>query len=180
MTKPPIQDPQSKLQSLFDRYDEHQKRVEQKVLKEKTEAEDFRESFVKIRDSVIKPVFERFKIEFEKRGHKTGIEIQESGWDDGKNLPIEPSITFTTVLRGRNTGDNQRQYYPAHQLPHLSFHCKVDGKTVLTHESTIGPGHGGHGGMKSEFSLDQITEKRVEHELVEWFESLLNDATPNR
>jgi len=50
---------------------------------------------------------------------------------------------------------------------------------IWSHESTIGPGHGGHAKSRSEFTTEQVTEEVVENELMGWLENLMKDATPS-
>ena len=171
------QDPKSKLSSILNQYDYYLKQKEEKKKQEKSEQEKFTEEFIKIRDEIIRPVFNRLKTEIERRGHKVQIETKEPSWDTEKHLPIEPSISFNLELARGN--EEHRRPYSTCDLPHLSFICNSSKKKVWSHESTVGPGHGGHGGSRGEFTINQITEKVVEDEVLGWLESLMKDATPS-
>ena len=172
------QNPKAKLNSLLNQYDAFLKRKEERRERKKSEGEKFTGEFIRIRDEIIKPVFERIKVEIERRGHKVHIETREPSWDSEKHLPIEPRISFSVELVTKDEKDRGR-YYGAPDLPRLSFVCDSSEKKIWSHESTIGPGHGGHAGSKSKFTTEQITEEVVESELTGWFENLMKDATPS-
>ncbi|PJE67418.1 hypothetical protein COU95_02545 [Candidatus Shapirobacteria bacterium CG10_big_fil_rev_8_21_14_0_10_40_9] len=172
------QDSKSKLNSLLNQYDDYLKQKEEKREREKSEREKFTEEFIKVRDEIIKPVFERLKTEIEDRGHKVHIETKEPSWDTEKHLPIEPSISFNLELITKDE-ENRSRYYSARDLPHLSFICDSSKKKIWSHESTIGSGHGGHASSRTEFTINQITDEVVENEVLGWFENLMKDATPS-
>ena len=172
------QNPKSKLNSLLNKYDDFLKRKEEKREREKSERERFTEVFIKIRDGIIKPIFERIKVEIESRGHKVHIETKEPSWDTEKHLPIEPLISFNLQLFTKDEECRSR-YNSTHDLPHLSFICDSPEMKIWSHESTIGSGHGGHTGARNKFTTEQVTEEVVENELMGWLENLMKDATPS-
>jgi hypothetical protein len=172
MTKPSDKNTRDKLASLLGQYENRLTKAQEKTALEKSEKDIFTEKFVEVRDKTIKPVFERLKGEMETRGHKVQIKTKEPSWDDRTKTAVEPSITFTVQLK-RSDEDDSR-YYASSQLPHISFICNAFNRTVLCHESTIGPGHGGHGGSRGEFKLDDVTEQLVEKEFIAWLESIIS------
>ncbi len=167
----------SKLNSLLTQYDDFQKRKKEKSEREKSEREKFTEEFTKIQDDIIRPVFERIKVEIESRGHKVYIETEEPSWDAEKNLTIEPLISFNLELLIKEEKYKSR-HYSTRDLPNLRFICDSLKKKIWVHECTIGQGHGGHSGSRGELTIEQVTEEIVEKELLGWLENLMDDATP--
>lgn len=162
----------TKLHSLLDQYDNHVEAVEKKKEKEEDEREEFVERFIALRDRLIKPIFEDFKVELEKRGHKANIEIKERSQHQR-----EPVISFSADLsQKQNDAGVYRPTYSDRNLPNISFTCISSEKKILSAESTIGSGHGGHSGSKNRFTLEQLTQELVENEFVEWLENLMKDA----
>ena len=159
------------LDSLLNQYDEQLNRVEKEEKKEKSDRETFTEQFLTLCDQTIKPVFERLKSKVEKRGHKVQIETREPSWDSRKKVPIEPSISFDVELKRKS--DNDR-YYGTRDKPHISFICNASKRIVSSYESTIGLGHGGHGGGRGEFNIEAVTADLVEKNFMDWFDSLIS------
>jgi len=172
------QNPKSKLNSFLNQYDDFLKRKEEKREHEKSEREKFTEEFIKIQDEIIKPVFERTKVEIESRGHKVHIKIKEPSWDTEKHLSIDPLISFDLELFTKDE-EYRSRYYSTRDLPHLSFICDSLEMKIWSHESTVRPGHGGHTGARSKFTTGQVTEEVVENELMGWLENLMKDVTPS-
>ena len=172
------QNSKSKLNSLLNQYDDFLKRKEEKKEREKSRREISAEEFIKIRDKIIKPVFERIKVEIESRGHKVRIETKEPSWDTEKHLPVEPIISFELELLTKDEKYEGR-YDSTSDLPHLSFICDSSKNKIWSHESTIGPRHGGHASSRGKFTIEQVTEELVENELMGWLENLMKDATPS-
>jgi len=173
------QDLKSKLLSILDKYDEYLKQRREEKEKENNEGKKYIESFLKIRDEIIRPVFEKVKAEMEVRGHKVRIEVKEPSWDSEKNIPIElsPSISFNLELITVET--RQNHFHGIHKIPYLSFIYNSLEKKVYIHKLTIGPGQIGYAESKKEFKLDQITKEVVEKELFNWVKKLMSNIAPS-
>lgn len=171
------QNSKSELSSILDKYDEYLNQRREKKEKEKNEGEKYSESFLKIRDEIIRPIFEKIKAEIEVRGHKVRIEAKEPSWNFERNIPIEPSISFNLELI--TVEKQQNHYHSTHEIPYLSFIYNSLEKKVYRHKSTIGSGQLGYAGSKKKFKLYRITRKVVEEELITWLENLMSDVAPS-
>jgi len=169
------QDLKSKLLSILDKYDEYLKQRREE--KENNEGRKYTESFLKIRDEIIRPVFEKIKAEIEARGHKVRIEVKELSWNSKKNIPIEPSISFNLELM--TVEIRQNHFHGIHKIPCLSFIYNSLEKKVYMHKLTIGPGQIGYAESKKEFKLNQISNEVVEKELFNWVKKLMSNIAPS-
>jgi len=55
------------------------------------------------------------------------------------------------------------------------FICDSNKKIIWSHESTIGPGHGGHSISRNTFTAEQINKEVVEKELMGGIENLMKE-----
>ena len=171
------QNSKSKLSSLLDKYDEYLKQRKEQKDREQSERAKNTESFIKIRDEIIRPVFEKIKAEIEARGHTVQIEVKEPSWNSEKNIPIDPSIKFKLKLITERK--NQNHYHGKQEIPYLSFIYNSLERKIYRHKSTIGTGQLGYAGSKKKFKLYRITRKVVEEELITWLDNLMSDVAPS-
>lgn len=165
----------NKLNSLLSKYDNFVNRKKEKAKQERNERENFMDQFIKIRDKIIEPVFIHIKDQIESKGHKVNIIKKDSSWDDEKNIPIEPSISFNLKLYTTNEKYLSRYHDTSRDLPHIMFICDSNKKIIWSHESTIGPGHGGHSSSRNTFTAEQINKEIAKKELMEWIEILMKE-----
>ena len=168
--------PKFQLSSLMNKYDEYLKQRKEKTEKERSEQKINTEAFLKIRNEIIRPIFEKIKDEMERRGHKVWIETDEPSWNFDKNIPIDPSITFKLELI--TNVKRQSHYHDTPEIPYLSFVYSSLEKEVYRHKSTIGPGQIGYSGPGKKFRQGKITRKVVKEEMLIWLESLISDVAP--
>lgn len=165
-----------KITNILDDYSNYVTRKEEKRMHEEEEKQKFILTFEEIRERVIRPIFESLVTEATSR-HYTAMVETEKEVSDKTRLTQEER--FITVILQLTSPDDLRlkYYYNSTYQPHLSFYCDWQNRKVRVHESTIGPGHGGHYGWKSDYDLSQVTESRVRDELLDWLESLIREAT---
>src|SRR3989339_1874291 len=107
----------AKFSSLLDQYDQFINLEEKKKEEEENEHLQFVKDFINLRSQIISPVFERLKLETEKRGHEVYIET-EKPLDKGVNI-FETFITFYIDLSSPEY--HLKHHIEKDDLPHLGF-----------------------------------------------------------
>ena len=160
---------------ILDQYNEFVHKKEELKKFEQKEKIDFILQFIEKRERIIIPQFEKIKYEAESRGYKVYIDTEPK--KDEPQVIVNQDHFISIILDLSSFDEHAKYHLDKTNLPHLHFFCDFSTKKIRTHESTLGPGHGGHTGWKNEYQLSDINEQVVEKELMSWLESLMEDAT---
>lgn len=130
------------------------KRQDQKARAEK-ELRDaaFVLEFIECGEFIIKPAMEAIADYARAKGLESRIESSERGTNSGWNSAA-PEYSIRFIL-----GENQ--FGPEYQQPYVRVVCDQYAQKANFHESTIGPGRGGHSGQTGSIPLEEISEDLI-------------------
>ncbi|EKD23035.1 MAG: hypothetical protein ACD_83C00093G0001 [uncultured bacterium] len=165
-----------KFSDVLDDYARFVTQKEEQVKTRTNKEEEFITQFLDIRSKFIWPVFSALKAEAEKRKNIVEIETEEPHSFTIAQPISEYFIIIYVYLKGLKNIKLVSSFAPKEYRPHLCFYCDFNAKVVRTHQSTIGPGHGGYYGWQSEHSINKVNQALIEKELFNWLESLVKEA----
>ncbi len=145
------------LAKLLDAYDARRRGDEEREHRTKEEAARFLAQFAELRRNVIRPVFEAAGAMLEQRGHRCSIAEQEfSAGTAGK--VSEAGISMRIVVSGTKAPlpEDQRS---------LSITTRHYNKTVWINSGEA-PNAGGIAGAKGAHTLEKVTRRLVEEEVI--------------
>ncbi|MGA2550257.1 MAG: hypothetical protein ABSF50_08910 [Burkholderiaceae bacterium] len=135
------------------------KRQDQKAKAEKELREAaFLLEFIECGEFIIKPAMEAIGEYARAKGLESRIESTEMGNGTSWNA-VSPEYSIRFIL-----GENQ--FGPEYQQPYVRIVCDLHSQKANFHESTIGPGRGGHSGQTGSVPLDEVTEDLVHSRIL--------------
>lgn len=165
-----------KFSDVLDDYARFVSQKEEQVKTRSSKDEEFIKKFLEIRQQHIWPVFTALKNEAEKRNNIVDIETEEPHSFTIAQPISEFFIIIYVYLKGLKNIKLVSSFSPKEFRPHLCFYCDFTSQIIRTHQSTIGPGHGGYYGWQNEYKINKINQIVVEKELFDWLESLVKEA----
>jgi hypothetical protein len=130
------------------------KRQDQKARAEKELREAaFILEFIECGEFIIKPAMEAIADYARSKGLESRIESTERGGHSAWNA-VAPEYSIRFIL-----GENQ--FGPEYQQPYVRVVCDQYAQKANFHESTIGPGRGGHSGQTGSIPLEEISEDLI-------------------
>ncbi|BBE51978.1 hypothetical protein OYT1_ch2465 [Ferriphaselus amnicola] len=149
----------TELDAIFNSHAETKKQIEHQKSEREVREEAFVQSFYGLRDSLIRPTFERIGEYIKAKGYKYHIETSEEQTDpEGRYQSPSISIRFLVGEDG--------SHYRSHEYPHLSVICEKGFSKLRFHESTISPGRGGHAGGAGDATPTELTADLINQKVL--------------
>lgn len=143
----------AELERIFE-LNARKKRQDQKAKAEKDRREAaFVLAFIECGEYIIKPAMESIGEAARAKGLEYRIESSDRG-DHAAWNAAAPEYSIRFIL-----GENQ--FGPEYQQPYVTITCDQFAAKATFHESTIGPGRGGHSGQTGSVPLEEVTEDLV-------------------
>lgn len=157
------------LDDILNQFDKKQSEIQEKKERIKTDEEIFLDEYKRIRQEVIRPVFESIAATLKERGHDCEIEEKDNATDArGSELP--PSITMK-IYPSRE----KRSAYKEDSTPRISFMPQANARQVYTHVSTIQPSQGGSAGVRDYFKVNELDTDTVEMNVLKAVADIFSD-----
>ncbi|HEX8564250.1 MAG TPA: hypothetical protein VF648_01185 [Pyrinomonadaceae bacterium] len=148
------------LDEILNQYENRETEVKQYKDQRQIEAENFVADFKRLRQEVIRPVFENIGNQLKARGHDYEIREQDETTDaQGRRQP--PQILMSIYPSGV-----ERSAYRADSTPKITFYPETSIRSVHLHLSTMQPGKGGSAGNREKFPINEIDTDTIEKHVI--------------
>lgn len=157
---------QSKRDALKKMLDDHELKQQQQTRQRnerQTALEKFLAGYIEVTQSIIKPSFEEFSAELEKRGHPCTIDMDK---------PANPHDSLTAAKITLTIFPNSATL--THGNPSLSYAAAPNQRKIAAHRCTITSSGGITASSVGEYTLEQLSREVVEQHLFDLAASIFS------
>lgn len=142
------------LDQIFVKREEKVQRAQQEQAERQRRVDQFRQDFMGVAESLIKPTFDSIAAQLGTKGIRATVAVND-GADDGDT---SPSVTLHFAFPDDERLGRSTSYHVHHDQPRFQIKADVPRLQVLVFENTMRAGRGGQSGVVTSPNLAELTE----------------------